>query len=84
LGIKQNSRLTAKEEAKKWLDSKSGKEQVKNSVHEWISNNPREMDKIFTKAAKEINRKKAKAAPENGMSESSESDLINSLKNESN
>ncbi|MBM5781904.1 MAG: hypothetical protein FJ368_00595 [Pelagibacterales bacterium] len=82
MGIKQTSRITAQESATKWLDSKSGKKQIKDSVYDWISSNPKEMDKIVIKAAKAINKEKANSAPKNGISNSStnEKDLIEAIK----
>lgn len=82
MGIKETSRITAQESATKWLDSKSGKEQIKDSVHDWISSNPKEMDKIVIKAAKAINKEKAKSAPKKGISNSltNEKDLIEAIK----
>lgn len=79
LGIKETSRVTAKEAATEWLDSKNGKKQLRDSVYEWIDKNPKEMDKIFIKAAKVVNKATAKAAPKEEISDSDEGDLIKAV-----
>ena len=83
LEIKETSRATAQETAQeaatKWLDSKSGKKQLKDSVYEWIDKNPKEMDKIFIKAAKVVNKAAAKSTPKKEISDLDEVDLIKAI-----
>lgn len=79
LGIKETSRATAQEAATKWLDSKSGKKQLKDSVYEWIDRNPKEMNKIFIKAVKVVNKAAAKSTPKKEISDLDEVDLIKAI-----
>lgn len=79
LGIKETSRVTAKEAATEWLDSKNGKKQLRDSVYEWIDKNPKEMDKIFIKAAKFVNKATAKTTPKEQISDSYERALLKAM-----
>ncbi len=81
LGIKETSRVAAQEAATKWLDSESGKKQLKDSVYEWIDKNPEEREKIFIKAAEALNKATAEEAPKKEISDSDEIDLINAVTN---
>jgi hypothetical protein len=59
--IKDTSETIAEKSARKWLDSENGKKQIKDSLHDWITNNQNEMNKIITEIAKNINQEKAKS-----------------------